>query len=100
MVNNPFIGVRINSKSMAEVECPIVGKGFSRILVCSTSADFRLSLNPEMPENERYAIPQTPQLIDFSGGENTVPRKLYFFNNGTDGGSVFIFIEEVGSNPV
>ena len=100
MVKNSFIGLHIDSKRTAEIECPIAGKGFSRILVCSTTPDFRFSLNPEIPENERYAINQTPQLIDFTGGDNTVPRKLYILNNGVDGGSVFLLIEEVGSNPV
>lgn len=103
MVPNPFMSVVMETaKQIVQVDCPVDGKGFSSIIVRTNSTNTAASISTisGVPFSNFFAFSGTPVHLRFNGGDNTVPKTLYFQNLSSSTNIITIFIEEVGSNPV
>ena len=104
MVPNPFINVSMKTGESAQVDCPVEGKGFSSITLRTNSSTSAAAISTSKisgdTDHNFFAFSGTPTHFRFNGGDNTVPKTLYFRNLTNGNTFVCIFIEEVGSNPV
>lgn len=99
MIKNPMIYRHVAPRTIAKVDCPVDGKGFSSIVVRTAEGHIGLSTISNVPPTSLFDVTTTPVNLRFNGGDNTVPKSLYLLSGSSDI-YVSIFIEEVGSNPV
>ena len=99
MISNSFIYLCVKARTIAKVDCPVDGKGFSQIVIKTGEGHICVSTISNVPPTKFFDVTTTPTNLRFNGGDNTVPKSLYLLAGSSDI-YVSIFIEEVGSNPV